>query len=280
MTDNSSKTTTTVTPADKDEQSKLTYPESADIKDILHKELDMIQGIITRMGANSFQCKGWLIGIFAFVMAMNKDSNLFGLWVLILIAPVLLFWYLDGFFLYVEQRYRDLYTYTVKKRTDEVYKNHAHNGKELEVKQRLYDLRYTSFEHRELIGESIRTHFKFYRKRKTIQNNPQIKLDPNKIEAVITIFTAMFSKTLRPFYLTILFFILFIASTSGVKQFFAAKETPVKEPISIQLDSTTLQLLLKNAQTLIAVPQKEETKKVQPDTVPVVEKTSPKGRKD
>ena len=37
-------------------------------KDIIHKELDLIQGVITRMASNSFEVKKWLIGILSVVV--------------------------------------------------------------------------------------------------------------------------------------------------------------------------------------------------------------------
>ena len=45
-------------------------------KEILHKEIDLIQGVINRMANNSFLLKGWLISLIAVVLALSKDSLL------------------------------------------------------------------------------------------------------------------------------------------------------------------------------------------------------------
>ncbi len=72
------------------------------------KHLEFIQGIINRMGNNSFLIKGWcitlVVGIFA--ITITNDNYLF---LLISIIPTVTFWYLDGFFLKTEKLYRELY---------------------------------------------------------------------------------------------------------------------------------------------------------------------------
>jgi hypothetical protein len=84
----------------------------------LHKELDFIQGVITRMANNSFLLKGWLISLIAVVLALNKDSlllkeiNVY----IILLLPIITFWYLDAFFLHREKLYRKLYEWVITNR--------------------------------------------------------------------------------------------------------------------------------------------------------------------
>lgn len=88
-------------------------------KDILHKEIDLIQGVINRMASNSFMLKGWLISLIAVVLALSKDSlfscNAFFV-CSILCLPILIFWYLDAFFLHREKCYRALYEWVIKNR--------------------------------------------------------------------------------------------------------------------------------------------------------------------
>jgi hypothetical protein len=88
-------------------------------KEILHKEIDLIQGIINRMASNSFMLKGWLISLIAVVLALSKDS-LFSCNAIfvcsILCFPILIFWYLDAFFLHREKCYRALYEWVIKNR--------------------------------------------------------------------------------------------------------------------------------------------------------------------
>lgn len=88
-------------------------------KEILHKEIDLIQGVINRMANNSFLLKGWLISLIAVVLALSKDSLLScntNLTLLILCFPIIIFWYLDAFFLHREKCYRELYDWVIKNR--------------------------------------------------------------------------------------------------------------------------------------------------------------------
>ena len=67
----------------------------------------MIQAIITRMAQNSFTIKGWaltlVVAMFAFV---PKTACLF---VPIVIVPIIIFAFLDAYYLQLERRYRKLY---------------------------------------------------------------------------------------------------------------------------------------------------------------------------
>lgn len=85
----------------------------------MHKELDLIQGVLTRMANNSFLLKGWLISLITVVLALTKDTlasgDTFGLY-LILIFPAVVFWYLDAFFLHREKCYRELYNWVIRNR--------------------------------------------------------------------------------------------------------------------------------------------------------------------
>ncbi len=88
-------------------------------KEILHKEIDLIQGVINRMANNSFMLKGWLISLIAVVLALSKDSLLScdtNMILLILCFPIIIFWYLDAFFLHREKCYRELYDWVIKNR--------------------------------------------------------------------------------------------------------------------------------------------------------------------
>jgi len=88
-------------------------------KESLHKELELIQSVINRMANNSFLLKGWLISLVAVILALNKDSilstNEISLFI-ILLLPLITFWYLDAFFLHREKMYRELYKWVVENR--------------------------------------------------------------------------------------------------------------------------------------------------------------------
>lgn len=70
--------------------------------------LGFIQGVITRMGTNSFLLKGWSVTLVAALFALAaKDSDKH--FMLLAYFPVFLFWALDGFFLHQETLFRKLY---------------------------------------------------------------------------------------------------------------------------------------------------------------------------
>lgn len=147
-------------------------------KAVIHKELDLIQAIVSRMAAHSFQVKAWLIGILSALVAFKNDAifakagadNLMSMEMnLFLFLPVLCFWYLDAFFLSTERLYRELYKWVVKYRpVTEAY---------------LYDL--NTF------------------KRKVGDEEEVNMLKPDN-----SIRNIMFSKTLLPFYAMPLLFVL------------------------------------------------------------------------
>ena len=85
----------------------------------LHKELDLIQNVINRIANNSFLLKGWLVSLIVVILALTKetivatDLNYFSF---LLILPVIIFWYLDAFFLHKEKCYRELYQWVIENR--------------------------------------------------------------------------------------------------------------------------------------------------------------------
>ncbi len=144
----------------------------------VHKELDLIQSIVSRMAANSFQVKAWLIGILSALVVvegkslfaqassdntMSIEMNFF------LFLPILCFWYLDAFFLSTEKLYRELYKWVVRYRpvTDKY----------------LYDL--NTFQRK--VGEDT---------------------EENLLKSDNSVGNMMFSKTLLPFYLMPMIFVL------------------------------------------------------------------------
>ena len=73
-----------------------------------HKHLEFIQAVISRMAGNSFLLKGWTVTLVAALFALSsKDAN--HSYLLVVYLPVLVFWTLDGYFIYQERLFRDLY---------------------------------------------------------------------------------------------------------------------------------------------------------------------------
>ena len=72
------------------------------------KHLEMIQGIINRMAGNSFLLKGWVVTLIVGLFALDV-SKTNGELIKISFLPIIVFWLLDGYFLYEERLFRDLY---------------------------------------------------------------------------------------------------------------------------------------------------------------------------
>jgi hypothetical protein len=87
--------------------------------DVKIRFLEMIQGIMTRMATNSFMLKGWAITLIAgvFILA-EKDSN--AIYFLIAYVPIVLFWFLDSYYLMLERQYKHFYDIITDKKTSDI----------------------------------------------------------------------------------------------------------------------------------------------------------------
>ncbi|CAL2106519.1 membrane hypothetical protein [Tenacibaculum sp. 190524A02b] len=75
---------------------------------VVEKHLDYIQSVISRHNSNSFMIKGWTITIVSAIFALAgslKEPIL----AIIPVMPILVFWYLDSFYLANERCYISLY---------------------------------------------------------------------------------------------------------------------------------------------------------------------------
>ncbi len=72
------------------------------------KHLEFVQNVITRLNANSFQIKGWMITIVTALLALYASSTNV-VYVFIAILPIIVFWILDAYYLKQEISYRKLY---------------------------------------------------------------------------------------------------------------------------------------------------------------------------
>lgn len=109
--------------------------EETKINEILHKEIDLIQGVISRMAQNSFILKGWMISIIVAVLAITKDTFLtkdITYFSLVLCLPLFVFWYLDAFFLHKERCYRKLYEWVIQNRVESNKYKYSLNYKRFE----------------------------------------------------------------------------------------------------------------------------------------------------
>lgn len=73
--------------------------------------LQMIQGVIDRMGGNLFYLRGWSITLLAGLFAISSSESLnVAKWAPSLFFILLiLFWVYDGYFLSLERKFRGLY---------------------------------------------------------------------------------------------------------------------------------------------------------------------------
>lgn len=72
------------------------------------QHLEFIQNVITRMNTNSFQIKGMAITIVSALLAIYASTaNI--VFIFLSIAPTILFWFLDSYYLQLEHKYRKLY---------------------------------------------------------------------------------------------------------------------------------------------------------------------------
>lgn len=80
--------------------------------------LGFIQGVINRMGNNSFILKGWSVTIVAALFALSQGGD--QEFVLLAYFPAIMFWLLDTFFLHQEKLFIELYNQVA---TDKINSN-------------------------------------------------------------------------------------------------------------------------------------------------------------
>lgn len=79
------------------------------------KHLEFIQANIARMNQCSFQMKGWMITVVSallalFAASMNAETGAGNsMFIYVAIAPTLLFWILDSYYLQQERKFRGIY---------------------------------------------------------------------------------------------------------------------------------------------------------------------------
>lgn len=84
------------------------------------KHLEFIQNIVSRMAGNLFFLRGWTITLITALLALFIKSDSPNYAIYFLLALVLVFWILDGYFLSQERMFRDLYNHVRKLKEDEI----------------------------------------------------------------------------------------------------------------------------------------------------------------
>jgi hypothetical protein len=83
------------------------------------KHLDFIQAAISRMSANSFLFKGWAITIAAGLSGFGAANTRAALLTIALVSTVM-FWGLDGYYLWLERGFVKLYQAVSAKAEEEI----------------------------------------------------------------------------------------------------------------------------------------------------------------
>lgn len=99
----------------------------ADFSEDRRQHLAFIQDVITRMNSNSFSLKGLMITIVAALGAFfvnDCDKVTAVVYLAIALLLVLIFWFMDAYYLKMEKQYRLLYDDAVKEKA-ELYKMKA-----------------------------------------------------------------------------------------------------------------------------------------------------------
>ena len=79
-------------------------------KDKVIKHLEMTQGVINRLGGNSFLLKSWsMTALVATMVLISRQDTPNPYLPLTLIVPIMGFWILDGYFLWQEKLFRKIY---------------------------------------------------------------------------------------------------------------------------------------------------------------------------
>lgn len=72
------------------------------------RHLEMIQAVINRMASNSFVLKGWAVTLVAGIFALSSKNSQY-IFFLVTYIPLIVFWFLDTYYLQLENKYRNLY---------------------------------------------------------------------------------------------------------------------------------------------------------------------------
>jgi hypothetical protein len=83
------------------------------------RHLDMIQAVVTRHAQNSFAVRGWSVTVVSavFAVAVTQDQAPPAT-VLVALAPTLIFWWMDAYYLWQERLFRGLYADAARRARD------------------------------------------------------------------------------------------------------------------------------------------------------------------
>lgn len=79
----------------------------------VHKHLDLLQSVISRMALNSGSCKSWCITLVSGMLVVIIDKDL-PILILLALMPTILFTLLDSYYLSMERCFRENYKIFIK----------------------------------------------------------------------------------------------------------------------------------------------------------------------
>lgn len=86
--------------------------DEKDLKQYMLKEIDIIQDIIKRLAYDSFLIKGWAISLVVVTLLLKGMEYQ----IYLAFIPLIVFWFLDAYYLWQERMYRKLYDWVVSNR--------------------------------------------------------------------------------------------------------------------------------------------------------------------
>lgn len=160
--------------------------------------LQMMQENINRMSNNSANCKTWLITIVTAMLAIGCNIKELQWWLLLTIAPILMFWYLDTYYLHLERGMRNR------------QRNFLNKARELNALAANVD----ETKKEKLIGDYQEALFEF---------KPKMDETDNRSEVFVSTIDRKFSKSILPIYGTLLIIVCLITvivNWATIKSFF------------------------------------------------------------
>ena len=82
----------------------------------LFKEMDLLQGCISRMAENSFRCKEWAVALAVAVLGLCYSDFGSEFLAVVSVFPLMFLWHMDCKYLSLERRFRDRYAFVIHNR--------------------------------------------------------------------------------------------------------------------------------------------------------------------
>jgi hypothetical protein len=115
--------------------------------DDIRQYLQMMQDNIERMASNSANCKTWMVTILSALMAIQCTIHDLNGWLLLGLLPIVLFWYMDVYYLHLERGMRNRET---------EFLNGIRNGNMENLKDTLYNFVPYMIKKKDLTEEQIK----------------------------------------------------------------------------------------------------------------------------